>query len=183
MLSWLSCMRSRYLSQAHFLALGLRGEESKELRQLRAVGVILVATHLQVLVELLPELCPQALLVLLLLLLFLLLLSSSSFSSSSSSPPDSSSLASFFISSSTLRTSFLEITFMILFCCSCSRDTFRASRRSPQRPSRSSGTVAAAHRTSRPPARGGRRASPRTSWSSSCPSYQREPSWAGRGWI
>mmetsp|Transcript_89718 Transcript_89718/g.274640 ORF Transcript_89718/g.274640 Transcript_89718/m.274640 type:complete len:237 (+) Transcript_89718:1054-1764(+) len=50
--------------------------------------------------------------------------SSSSFSSSSSSP-ESSSFANFFMSSRTLRTSFFDITFMILFCCSCSRDTFK----------------------------------------------------------
>mmetsp|Transcript_55953 Transcript_55953/g.68463 ORF Transcript_55953/g.68463 Transcript_55953/m.68463 type:complete len:214 (-) Transcript_55953:157-798(-) len=62
------------LVQTHLLTFRLGGVESQELGQLGAVGVILIATHLQVLVELLPELCPQAFLVLLLLLFFLFFL-------------------------------------------------------------------------------------------------------------
>mmetsp|Transcript_22146 Transcript_22146/g.45306 ORF Transcript_22146/g.45306 Transcript_22146/m.45306 type:complete len:376 (-) Transcript_22146:686-1813(-) len=64
--------------QAHLLVLGLRGEEAEELGELGAVGVILITTHLEILVEFLPELAPSRLIVLLVLLLlrlrFLLLL-------------------------------------------------------------------------------------------------------------
>mmetsp|Transcript_49154 Transcript_49154/g.111969 ORF Transcript_49154/g.111969 Transcript_49154/m.111969 type:complete len:403 (-) Transcript_49154:794-2002(-) len=66
------------LVEAHFLVLSLGCEKAEELRELGAVGVVLVATHLKVLVEFLPELAPSRLIVLLVLLLlrlrFLLLL-------------------------------------------------------------------------------------------------------------
>mmetsp|Transcript_62197 Transcript_62197/g.140124 ORF Transcript_62197/g.140124 Transcript_62197/m.140124 type:complete len:837 (-) Transcript_62197:74-2584(-) len=59
------------LVEADLLVLGLGGGEAEQLGELGAVGVVLVAAHLEVLVELLPELGPEALLVLLIFLFLL----------------------------------------------------------------------------------------------------------------
>ena len=53
------------------LALRLCGGIAQQLRKLRAIGIMLVATHLRVLIELLPELRPR---VVLIGLVFLLLM-------------------------------------------------------------------------------------------------------------
>ena len=58
------------LVQVDLLPLGLGGNEQKEFREFGPVRIVLVATHLEVLVKLLPELEPRG--VLILLVLFLL---------------------------------------------------------------------------------------------------------------
>mmetsp|Transcript_42364 Transcript_42364/g.76600 ORF Transcript_42364/g.76600 Transcript_42364/m.76600 type:complete len:651 (+) Transcript_42364:522-2474(+) len=58
----------KVLVQADLLAVRLGRVVAEQLRQLRSIGIVLIAAHLEVLVELLPELRPCALLILRLLL-------------------------------------------------------------------------------------------------------------------